>query len=126
MKENSRKILIIDDNEDIVSLLKTMLQIKGYKVLMKMDIIDLEKFIKVTMPDLIIMDMLLSGADGRKICTSLKNNSLFSLIPVLMISAHPHAKNECLMAGADMFIGKPFDVKDFFIAVETILVTEKK
>lgn len=122
MNENNKKVMVIDDNEDIVAMLKTMLLMKGYKVFIKMDIINLEDSIKEAMPDLIIMDMLLSCADGSEICKSFKNDSKLVHVPVLMISAHPNAKEECLNAGADMFLGKPFDVKDFFWAVEKSLL----
>jgi DNA-binding response OmpR family regulator len=126
MKENNKTVLIIDDDEDIVAMLKAMLSMKGYNVFIKRDIIDLENSVKETIPDLIIMDMLLSGADGRKICKSFKNDTRFASIPVLMISAYPNAKEECLNAGADMFLGKPFDVRDFFEAVEKSLLMKKE
>ncbi|MEO5649026.1 MAG: response regulator [Ginsengibacter sp.] len=124
MKENSKKVMIIDDNEDIVALLKAMLLMKSYNVFIKTDIIDVEESIKEIMPELIIMDMLLSGADGRKVCKSFKNDTRFASIPVLMISAHPNAKEECLNAGAEMFLEKPFEMKDFFESVEKSLLQE--
>lgn len=125
MKENNKKVMIIDDNEDIVVMLKAMLLMKGYNVFIKRDIIDLENSVQELIPDLIIMDMLLSGADGRKICKSFKNDARFASIPVLMISAHPNAEEECLNAGADLFLGKPFDVQDFFRAVEKTLLLKR-
>ena len=118
--------MIIDDNKDIVAMLNAMLSMKGYNVFIKLNVDDIEDSLIELWPDLIIMDMLLSGVDGRKICRSLKNDSRFDPISVLMISAHPNAKEECLNAGADMFLGKPFDVKDFFNAVEKSLILRKK
>jgi two-component system alkaline phosphatase synthesis response regulator PhoP len=126
MAENRKKIMIIDDNKDIVAMLKAMLSMKGYDVFIKQNVDDIEDSLIEIWPDLIIMDMLLSGVDGRKICKSLKNDSRFDPISVLMISAHPYAKEECLNAGADMFLGKPFDVQDFFNAVEKSLILRKK
>lgn len=113
-----QKILIVDDNEDIVLMLKTMLTIKGYKANVKTDVQKLEKYILKTNPDLIIMDMLLSGADGRLICSNLKSIPEFASIPILMISAHPAAKEDCLNSGADHFLAKPFDMKIFLKAVQ--------
>ena len=121
MADNNKKIMIIDDNEDIVTMIKLMLEMKGFSVIVKMNINGLEDLIRETMPNLIIMDMLLSSADGRNICKSFKNNKMLASIPLLMISAHPNAKEECLNAGADMFLAKPFDVKDFFTTVEKSL-----
>jgi DNA-binding response OmpR family regulator len=121
MKEDPKKIMIIDDNEDIVTMIRAMLEMKGYKVFVKMNIIDLESYLTEMQPDLIIMDMLLSGADGRVICKAVKKDNRFASIPIMMISAHPNAKTECLNAGADCYLAKPFDMQEFFWAVETSL-----
>ena len=58
-------LLVIDDNEDILFMLQAMLQHKGYKVSIKENTNDIEMYIKEISPDIILMDMLLSGADGR-------------------------------------------------------------
>lgn len=126
MKEDIKKIMIIDDNDDIVTMLKAMLEMKDYKVFAKMNITDLENSITKVSPDLIIMDMLLAGADGREICKNLKKDTRFTTIPVLMISAHPNAEDDCLNAGANTFLGKPFDMQDFFVAVEKSLLLRKE
>lgn len=122
MKENTKKVLLIDDDEDIVTMIKAMLQMKGYNVFIKMNLNGIADYTKKISPDLIIMDMLLSGVDGRTICKSFQNNTRIAHIPVLMISAHPNAKEECLNAGADMFLGKPFEMRDLFEAVEKSLL----
>lgn len=121
MANGKQQILIIDDNEDIVNMMKLMLQMKGYEVSAQMNITLLEESINKSFPDLIIMDMLLSGADGRIVCQSLKRNVEYKQIPVLMISAHPSARKECLDAGADAFLEKPFDMQEFFTAVNQSL-----
>jgi DNA-binding response OmpR family regulator len=121
MSNMPAKILVIDDNEDILTMTKIMLEIKGYHVATKSNTVQLEDFIKEFMPDLIIMDMLLSGADGREICKSLKEKADLAHISILMISAHPHAKQECLASGADYFLGKPFEIQEFFQTVEKAL-----
>ena len=126
MKEDIKKIMIIDDNDDIVTMLKAMLEMKDYKVFAKMNITDLENSITKVSPDLIIMDMLLAGADGREICKNLKKDTRFTTIPVLMISAHPNAEDDCLNAGANTFLAKPFDMQDFFVAVEKSLLLRKE
>jgi len=105
-------ILIIDDNEDILTMLGAMLKHKGYRVSTKDNPESIESTIKDLAPDLILMDMLLSGADGCEICKSLKANPTFSSIPVIMISAHPHAKKGCIEAGANYFLYKPFEMKE--------------
>lgn len=126
MSTNIKKVIIIDDNEDIVAMLKTMLEMKGYNVYIKMNVTGLEDSISKIMPDLIIMDMLLSSVDGRTVCKSLKGDKRFESIPVLMISAHPTAEEKCLDAGADLYLAKPFDMKDFFSTVEKGMLIAKQ
>lgn len=112
MSKPATPVLIIDDNTDILFMLEAMLSMKGYKVSTKENTDNLEDTLKTIAPGVIIMDMLLSGADGREVCKSLKMDPLFLNIPIIMISAHPQAKEECLASGADYFLEKPFDMYD--------------
>lgn len=121
MAATAPHILIIDDNEDILYMIKVMLEMNGYKVNAKQDVVELESILIELSPDLILMDMLLSGADGREICKTLKANKKFSHIPVIMISAHPSARKECMENGADYFIEKPFDMNDLLATVKAAL-----
>ncbi|MEI9956157.1 MAG: response regulator [Ferruginibacter sp.] len=114
-------VLVIDDNEDILFMLKAMLNFKGYTVSVKENTDDLENFITTLSPSIIIMDMLLSGADGREICKQIKATPSLSSIPILMISAHPQAKEECIAAGANYFLAKPFEMNDIFQTLATAL-----
>ena len=113
-----KHILVIDDNDDILHMLKAMLQMKGYKVSMRESAIGIENELSENRPDMIIMDMLLSGADGREICKTLKEDEKFSTIPLLMISAHPNARKDCLAAGANFFLEKPFDMNELFTKID--------
>lgn len=122
MAERQYHILVIDDNEDILFMIKAMLEMKGYKVTPKDSPENIELFIETIMPDLILMDMLLSGADGREVCKKLKTNAAISKIPVIMISALPDASDSCMAAGANYFLGKPFEISDIFKIVATALV----
>lgn len=119
MADANKQVLLIDDNEDIGNMVKIMLQMKGYGVSIKKDAVDVEDHIKNLSPGLVIMDMLLSGADGSEICKKLKANAAVASIPVLMISAHPDAKAQCLNSGADFFIEKPFDMENLLSVVNT-------
>ena len=114
-------ILVLDDNDDILFMLQSMLRLKEYKVSVKNNVENLESFIRDLSPGVILMDMLLCGADGREICKRLKADLAFSYIPIIMISAHPQAKAECLKAGASYFLEKPFEMKDLYHAVSDVL-----
>ncbi|MEO8764616.1 MAG: response regulator [Ginsengibacter sp.] len=115
------RILIVDDNEDILFMMQAMLQLKEYKVFIKDNFEAIESFITDVAPDMIIMDMLLRGADGREICKRLKSTAVFSGIPIVMISAHSHMAAECLDAGASHFLAKPFAMSDLYEVVDRTL-----
>ena len=121
MSDKGAHILVIDDNQDILLMLKTMLTIKGYRVSVKDNIKGLELAIKELKPDVILMDMLLSGADGREVCKELRKNTAFDHIPIVMISAHSHVHEECIEAGADYFMEKPFDMNSLIKIIEEAL-----
>lgn len=108
----SKKILVVDDDPDIGSMIKMMLEFKGYEATVMDRAEKVAASLSDTSVDLIIMDMLLSGINGVDICKTIKDNPATGQIPVIMISAHPNAKEICMNAGADDFVSKPFDMDD--------------
>lgn len=111
------RILLVDDDPDIGMMIKTMLEYHGYSVVVTERPEKAESLVRTEHFELLIMDMLLSGMNGTEICARLKQESSLSHIPVLMISAHPNAKQICLDAGADDFVSKPFEMKDLLSRV---------
>lgn len=103
------KILIIDDDESILDAMSLILEEEGYKT--KTAFKGQEAFPLITSfkPDLILLDMLLSGQDGRDICKKLKADPKTTAIPIIMISAHPSADATAMQAGSNDFVAKPFD-----------------
>ena len=116
-----KKILVVDDNADISSMMKMMLSYKGYAVTLEEDAEKVEATVLSQNFDLIFMDMLLSGRNGVDICRALKNNEAVQHIPIIMISAHTDAKNICIEAGANDFISKPFEMQDIYEKITLIL-----
>lgn len=105
-----KKILVIDDDQDILEAVQLVLTTHDYDaaITTKGD----ETYNKVSeyKPDLIILDVLLSGNDGRKICKILKSDKSTMHIPIIMMSAHPSAKISIKECGANSFVAKPFSV----------------
>ena len=126
MVKEQPQILVIDDNEDILFMLETMLKINGYSVTAKDNPNNIEAVIMEVQPQVILMDMLLSGTDGREMCKIIKRNHLLSDIPIIMISALPDAASSCINAGADLFLSKPFEMTDLFMIVEDALTLINK
>lgn len=114
-------IVLLEDDEDLGQMVVMMLGMKGHNVLPFLQIEDFWAHLEQNIPQLIITDMLLSGADGREICKELKAGEKTKDIKVLMMSAHPDAEVSCLDAGASAFVHKPFDMKCFVGKVNDLL-----
>ena len=115
------KILVLDDDPDIGTMIKMMLEYKGYTVTVSDRADQASEVLLNNGVDLIIMDMLLSGVNGTDLCNEFKKNSSIGHIPIIMISAHPNAKEICLQAGADEFISKPFDMQDILSKIDRLI-----
>lgn len=116
---NNKRILVVDDDEGILEAMELMLHDAGYVVeTTPKNGTTIDKKIKKLKPHLIILDVLLSGSDGRTICKKLKSQNETKHIPIIMISAHPDARKSALEAGADGFLAKPFDMGDLLARVE--------
>ena len=100
---------------------KAMLSFAGYRVESLSLPGQLPQVMANFSPRMLLMDMLLSGTDGRDICRKLKLDPATSHIKIMMMSAHPDADRSCREAGADEFISKPFDMDLFIAKVKTQL-----
>jgi CheY-like chemotaxis protein len=105
------KILIIDDDPDVRIVMDSLMKRQGYEVATasrKEEAMDkLQEF----RPSVILLDVLLSGADGREICQEIKADKETKNIPVIMFSAHPGAAENISSYGADDFITKPINTE---------------
>jgi DNA-binding response OmpR family regulator len=107
------RILIIDDDEGIIDAMTILLEQDGHQVETSFDTIEALACPTVNqLPDIILIDVLLSGHDGRQVCSRLKAQPHTSHIPVIMISAHPSAQESITASGADDFLAKPFNIDD--------------
>jgi len=104
-----KKILIVDDDPDILEAVGMLLELEGFSVTTSTRGEDAEK-LKGNYPDLILLDVLLSGKDGRTIAKHLKQQTNTRNIPIVMMSAHPSAHTTIKEYLADDFIPKPFEL----------------
>src|SRR5256714_13143125 len=111
-----KKLLVVDDEPDILEFLHVILEEEGYTVVSSDKGEYLEQLHNGGLPDLILLDVLLSGKDGREIVKQLKSQEETKSIPIIMFSAHPSAEKTAREAGADDFVAKPFHI-DFLLAV---------
>ena len=106
-----KNILVIDDDSGILEALKLVLEFNGYRVYTLQKVENLMSNIETIAPDVILLDVLLSGSDGRVICKNLKKSD-FKNIPIILISAQPDLKSTSKTSGAEDFLAKPFDIND--------------
>lgn len=121
MDSSKKKILIVDDDPDIVFVLQAMLEDAGYTVATTGNGEDLARLQESHLPDLVVLDMLLSGTDGREMTKHLKSRAETKHVPILMISAHPSAEQEVRASGADDFLAKPFEMDELLAKIAKYL-----
>ena len=118
------RILSVDDVQDNLNLVRTLLEGEGYSVDSALDgTIALEKIRKLP-PDLIILDVMMPGIDGYEVTKRIRNNPEINYIPILLLTAHPESSAsvvEGLDSGADDFIRKPFDIEELLARVRSLL-----
>lgn len=107
----NNKILIVDDDIDIAEAMEMILSDVGYEVIVNRED-DILGTINKEKPKLVILDVLMSGVDGRDICAAIKNDPLLRSTAVVMISAHPMVLKSVEKFGANYFLSKPFESDD--------------
>jgi DNA-binding response OmpR family regulator len=106
-----KRILIVDDEADFVTMLRARLQIEGYEVLVAEDGTKGLQMARKERPDLIILDIMMPGMDGHAVCDLLKKSSLTWSIPIIYLTARSGQADEVLALekGAKYFLTKPYN-----------------
>lgn len=119
---NAKNILVIDDSLPLLELYKDILTSFGYAVTTRSTGKDALDFVSSIQPNLIILDMMLDGYDGRDICNTLKQSHSVKDIPVLIISAN-YPLEKCISGRCkpDNFLEKPFEMNDLVSMIESEL-----
>ncbi|MCA9404935.1 MAG: response regulator [Candidatus Omnitrophica bacterium] len=118
-----KKILIVDDEPDIILVVKGRLTAAGYDVVTAEDGQDGLNKAKKESPDLIILDVMMPKMDGYKVCGLLKADNRYNKIPVLMLTARVE-ENDLQTSkdvGADGYINKPFNHEEVLAKVKELL-----
>jgi len=116
------KIYVIDDDKDLLTVVKSLLIKKGFNVSTFMDWKIAKDAIKHYEPQLILLDVFLAGIDGLDICQKLKSSPITRHIPILLFSAFPRIAETAIHDyGADDFIAKPFEVSELIKKVHLVL-----
>jgi two-component system, OmpR family, alkaline phosphatase synthesis response regulator PhoP len=120
---NKTRILLIEDEEDIASLIKLQAELAGYKILVESDGLNGYLAVEKEKPDLVILDIMLPGLNGLDVCRKIKTHPYFKDIPVIMISAKSEELDVVLglELGADDYVAKPFSTKVLLSRIKAVL-----
>jgi phosphate regulon transcriptional regulator PhoB len=119
----NRKILVVDDEKDIVDLISYNLEKEGFSVLKAYDGEVAIKLVEEKKPDLMILDLMLPGIQGIDVCKLIRGSNETGDLPIIMLTAKGDEFDRVLglEIGADDYITKPFSVKELIARVRTVL-----
>jgi DNA-binding response OmpR family regulator len=120
------KILIVDDEPDLLRMVSLVLELEKFETLTAGSKDQAVSILNVLFPDLIILDINISGHDGREFCKELKARSEFKDIPILLFSADSTALADFELYQADAVIEKPFDILELTDIVKSLILKAKQ
>ncbi len=125
-RKRKKRILIVDDERDIVKAVTIRLQVNGFEVISAFDGIQGVFAAHKERPDLILLDIRMPGADGFTVAEQLRNSRLTRDIPVVFLtgSPEPKAQERALEVGARFYVKKPYDPEELLDAVRRALERE--
>jgi DNA-binding response OmpR family regulator len=118
-----QRVLIVEDEEDILNLLRFNLQNSGFEVITSGDGREAMELARRHDPDLILLDIMLPGLDGFEVCRELKSDPETRLTPVIMLTARGEEVDRVvgLELGADDYVVKPFSPRELTLRVKAVL-----
>jgi two-component system cell cycle response regulator DivK len=118
-----KRVLVVEDNEDLIDLIKRVLDLLGYEVLVALDGVEAVRSATSLHPDLIIMDMLMPKMNGFQAAVELRRHPTTKAIPILAVSALTGTENrdKCFASGCDDYVVKPFAIKELADAIGRLL-----
>ncbi|MCK9588648.1 MAG: response regulator, partial [Terrimicrobiaceae bacterium] len=116
-------VLVVEDETDVVDLLRYNLGRAGFEVLIAASGdrgLDMAREMR---PDIIVLDLMLPGMTGHEVCRALKNDTDTEVIPIVMLTARgePHERVKGLELGADDYVTKPFSPRELVLRVQALL-----
>ena len=123
MADHPKRILIVEDNDTDVRLLKDILVWRGYETLQTGDGLEAIDLAVVNLPDLILLDIQLPDMSGLEVTRRLRSDERSRRIPIVAVTAHAMGwhEREALDSGCDAYISKPISVLGFLNTVKSFL-----
>lgn len=126
--ERAPKILIVDDEEDILDLLQYNLEREGFRTVLAQDGAEALERAKQEVPDLIILDIMMPHMNGIEVCRRLRQNAVLRKIPIMMLTARVEEEDQVkgLDVGADIYLGKPVSVPVLISQTKALLRSSRR
>ena len=118
-----KKILIVDDSQAEITLMKAVLDSAGYWSVSINDALRLEQAVETERPNLILMDVVMPGRNGFQACRELKSNVEFARIPVVLVTSKNSQSDKfwAQQQGADAYVVKPFTKEELLGTVQRLM-----
>jgi two-component system phosphate regulon response regulator PhoB len=116
-------VLIVEDEPDVVDLLRYHLRRAGFRVLVAHSGAQGLESVRSNLPNAVVLDLMLPGMSGLEVCRAIKSDPAIAAVPVLMLTAKSDAKDRVkgLETGADDYVAKPFSPKEVVLRVQGLL-----
>lgn len=116
-----KKIMIVDDDEKVTTMLKRFLSSKGYQITATNESSQAVQTANEASPDLFILDIMMPPPDGFTLCKMLRTDPKFSRTPILIITAFEISNSKAATVGADGYLAKPFDLDELASKLDELL-----
>jgi two-component system response regulator VicR len=117
----SKRILILDDNRDILDIVHETLTYEQFDVKSTGESADVIPLVENFNPDLVILDYRVAGTNGGELCRQIKAHPKFGNTPVIIFSAYINHQDELWAYGCDAIINKPFDLNELVEKVNSLI-----
>ena len=123
MPDTKPRILIVDDEPDLLTVLRFGLEAAGFEVLQASDGEQGLALARQVVPDLMILDLMLPRMDGYKVCRALKFDERYKHIPIVILSARTQEGDQALAheMGANRFLTKPYEFSEILDHIQALL-----
>ena len=118
IEEKKRRILVVDDHPKLLTFIGIDLKLRGYDVVSAGSGQDALDKVNSSKPDIVLLDMIMPVIDGFEVLKTLRT---YSKIPVIAFSASPANREPAMLAGANDFMNKPFDLDDMAGKIKAFL-----
>ena len=121
--KDNKKLLLIDDDPNLILLVKDYLEFRGYEVMAAGNGREALEILNLHLPDMIICDVMMPEMDGYAFVNKIRQDSRTSCIPIMFLSAKSQSQDKIkgLTTGADIYMIKPFEPEELVAQVESSL-----